>query len=136
MAVKYLSNRLKNLNVGISNYSEDKTSVSVTGHVGIGTDDATVQVSSANTSILAAGIVTAYQLYSTLYGEFKGGSVVADNIVGTALSVSGISTLGKVKISSGIVTASTGIVTYYGDGQYLTGLPVETTKSPDEAGKI
>jgi hypothetical protein len=32
------------------------------------------------------------------------------------LNVSGISTLGTVKISSGIVTASSGIVTYYGDG--------------------
>ena len=124
MAVKYLSNRLKNLKVGISNYSEDKTSVIVTGHLGIGTDDATAQVSVANTSILAAGIVTAYQLYSTLYGEFKGGSVTADNIVGDSLSISGISTLGTVKVSSGIVTATSGIVTYYGDGSNLSGVGV------------
>ena len=43
------------------------------------------------------------------------------NTVGISsnLNVSGISTLGSVKISSGIVTASSGIVTYYGDGQYL-----------------
>ena len=115
MAVKYLSNRLKNLKVGISNYSEDKTSVIVTGHLGIGTDDATAQVSVAYTSIVAAGIITAYQLYSTLYGEFKGGGVTADNIVGTALSISGISTLGNLKISSGIITATSGVVTYYGD---------------------
>ena len=33
--------------------------------------------------------------------------------------VSGVSTLGAVKISSGIITASSGIVTYFGDGQYL-----------------
>ena len=124
MAVKYLSNRLKNLKVGISNYSEDKTSVIVTGHLGIGTDDATVPVSVANTSIVAAGIITAYQLYSTLYGEFKGGSVTADNIVGDSLSISGISTLGTVKVSSGIVTATSGIVTYYGDGSNLSGVGV------------
>ena len=37
----------------------------------------------------------------------------------TNLNVTGISTLGTVKISSGIVTAASGIVTYYGDGQYL-----------------
>jgi hypothetical protein len=37
------------------------------------------------------------------------------------LNVTGISTLGTVKISSGIVTAVTGIVTYYGDGGKLTG---------------
>ena len=35
------------------------------------------------------------------------------------LSVIGISTLGTVQISSGIITASSGIVTYYGDGTYL-----------------
>ena len=39
----------------------------------------------------------------------------------TDLNVSGISTLGSVKISSGIVTAVSGVVTYYGDGSNLTG---------------
>jgi len=38
------------------------------------------------------------------------------------LNVSGISTLGNIKIVSGIVTAISGVVTYYGDGSYLTGL--------------
>jgi len=37
--------------------------------------------------------------------------------------VSGISTLGTVQISSGIVTATTGIVTYYGDGGRLINIP-------------
>jgi len=37
----------------------------------------------------------------------------------TDLIVSGVSTLGTVKIASGIVTAVSGIVTYYGDGRYL-----------------
>lgn len=36
------------------------------------------------------------------------------------ISVAGVSTLGGVRVSSGIITASSGIVTYYGDGQYLT----------------
>lgn len=40
----------------------------------------------------------------------------------TNLSVTGISTLGSVKIASGIVTATTGVVTYYGDGSQLTGV--------------
>ena len=44
------------------------------------------------------------------------------SITGTTLtnqlSVSGISTLGTVQISSGIVTATSGIVTYYGDASY------------------
>ena len=38
------------------------------------------------------------------------------------VNVSGISTLGTVKISSGIVTSASGIVTYYGDGSNLTGI--------------
>jgi hypothetical protein len=38
------------------------------------------------------------------------------------LNVSGISTLGIVQISSGIITATSGIVTYFGDGSNLTGL--------------
>jgi len=38
------------------------------------------------------------------------------------LNISGIATLGTVEISSGIVTAVSGVVTYYGDGQYLDGI--------------
>lgn len=55
----------------------------------------------------------------------------AINVIGgtgsvTSLNVSGISTLGTVQISSGIVTASSGIVTYYGDGSKLTGINIPT----------
>jgi len=35
------------------------------------------------------------------------------------LNATGVSTLGNVKISSGIITAASGIVTYYGDGNFL-----------------
>jgi len=43
------------------------------------------------------------------------------------LKVSAASTLGSVKVSSGIITATSGIVTFYGDGQYLTGITAEGT---------
>ena len=46
------------------------------------------------------------------------------------LKVSVASTLGTVEVSSGVITASnpsSGIVTYYGDGQYLTGITAEGT---------
>lgn len=51
-----------------------------------------------------------------------GGTTVIDN--SRQLNVVGVSTLGTVQISSGIVTATTtsGIVTYYGDGSKLTGI--------------
>lgn len=47
------------------------------------------------------------------------------------LVVSGITTLGTVKVSTGIVTATTGIVTYYGDAQYLTNAGVAVTYIPN-----
>jgi len=39
------------------------------------------------------------------------------------IDVVGVSTLGNVEVYSGIITAASGIVTYYGDGQYLQNLP-------------
>ena len=61
------------------------------------------------------------------YGIDVTGRTETDN-----LNVSGVSTLGTVKISSGIITAVSGIVTYYGDGSNLTGItggidPTENT---------
>ena len=47
--------------------------------------------------------------------------VVYDEVTGRNINITGVTTLGTVQISSGIVTATTGIVTYYGDGSYLTG---------------
>jgi len=38
------------------------------------------------------------------------------------LQVTGVSTLGTLKVSSGVVTATSGVVTYYGDGSKLTGV--------------
>ena len=53
------------------------------------------------------------------------GALTATTIVGTSLTISGISTLGSVQVSSGIITTTPGaigVVTYYGDGQHLTGV--------------
>jgi len=54
-------------------------------------------------------------------------SGISTNVIGgiasvTQLSVSGISTLGTIQISSGIISATTGIATYYGDGINLVGI--------------
>jgi hypothetical protein len=44
----------------------------------------------------------------------------SNDITGTGnINITGIITAGEIRIASGIVTASSGIVTYYGDGQYL-----------------
>jgi len=54
-------------------------------------------------------------------GATLGGHINISGTPGT-LNVSGIATLGTVKISSGIVTATSGVVTYYGDGSQLSGI--------------
>ena len=71
-------------------------------------------------SIISSGIITA----SSFTGNLTGTATTSTNVIGgiasvTSLSSSGISTLGTVRISSGIVTATSGIVTYYGDGTNL-----------------
>ena len=103
----YVSGKLKDLKVGLSSYSEGKTSLQITGNVGIGTTDPYASVGASNTSVLAVGILTANKIFSTGFGQFTGGGVVVDNIVGSALSVSGISTLANVKIAGGNVAIGT-----------------------------
>ena len=90
------------------------------GNLGIGTTSPTAKLW-VNGDGYFVGVVTSAGFY--VNGELIGqGGITGENIVGTSLSISGISTLGRVKISSGIVTASSGIVTYYGDGSKLTGV--------------
>jgi hypothetical protein len=48
------------------------------------------------------------------------GVTTVTNLTGQQLNVSGVSTLGTLQISSGIVTATSGIITYYGDGSKLS----------------
>jgi hypothetical protein len=50
------------------------------------------------------------------------GVTTTTSLTAQSLNVSGISTLGTVQVSSGVVTATSGIVTYYGDGSKLTGI--------------
>ena len=97
------------------------------------TDNDIIQISNIN----ASGIITAAQFIGTASTAsfattaYKlegfdpnnievGSATTAVDVIGgigsiTSLDVSGISTLGTVEISSGIVTATSGIVTYYGD---------------------
>ena len=103
----YVSGKVKDLKVGLSSYSEGKTSLQITGSVGIGTTNPYASVGASNTSVLAVGILTANKIFSTDFGQFTGGGILVDNIVGLALSVSGISTLANVKIADGNVAIGT-----------------------------
>ena len=92
---------------------ETFTVLGVRGSVGVGTNlpdyllDVRSPVSTGQTALYVQGDVRIT------------GDINADDVAINDLYASGISTLGSVKISSGIVTASSGIVTYFGDGVNL-----------------
>jgi hypothetical protein len=73
------------------------------------------------TDVYVSGIATIATLNSNngTITNLTGTSGSITNLTGTNVSYSGISTLGTVKISSGIITATSGIVTYFGDGVNL-----------------
>jgi len=54
--------------------------------------------------------------------DINGGDLEVANLDATDINVTGVSTLGTFKISSGIITATSGIVTYYGDGSKLANI--------------
>ena len=78
-------------------------------------------------NINASGVVTA----TTFIGNVNAGvgTITTFNSTnGTITNLTGTAaTIGTVKIVSGIITATSGIVTYFGDGQYLTGLAANPT---------
>ena len=80
----------------------------VTGNLDIGGDVTLDEISLRNISVSNQA--------SSLYVNVSG--VTTSN----NLAVTGVSTLGTVKVSSGVVTATAGVVTYYGDGSKLTGV--------------
>ena len=109
-------------------------------NVGLGTQVPTNPATSANTQIVSAGIVSAYQLYGD--GSALTGVAATDNINTNNIEVSGISTLGTASATTLTATTSvivgsavtsnasginvTGVVTatsFDGDGSALTGLP-------------
>ena len=53
---------------------------------------------------------------------YVSGVTTFTEVKGTSLSFSGVGTIANVKISSGIVSATSGIITYYGDGSKLTNI--------------
>ena len=101
----------------------------VSGNLGIGSTNPTSKLDVIGDARVT-GVITA----TTFSGNVNAGVGTITNLTGTAatittlnstngtitnLNVTGISTLGTVKVSSGIITATSGIVTYFGDGQYL-----------------
>lgn len=92
-----------------------------------------VQVDDDNFIVNANGLVGIGTSVPTEFLDVRGnvkvvGLVTASSVSTPNLQVSGVGTFatltdGTVRISSGIITASSGIVTYYGDGQGLINIP-------------
>jgi hypothetical protein len=102
--------------VGDGNFTGVVTASSFSGNASSATYATSAGIATYATS---AGIAT----YATSAGVSTSVSGGIASI--TSLNVSGISTLGTLTVSSGIVTATTGIITYYGDGSKLTGLTAQ-----------
>ena len=64
---RYVTSRFKDLKVGISSYSEDRTALEVIGNVGVGTTNPDVAVGTGNTAKLAVGVATANNIYAKQY---------------------------------------------------------------------
>ena len=130
-----------NLNIsGITTIGAGNTGVKIDGNTGIvtsisGVTTVTYYGNLVGTASTAGYATTAFNLDSTatsnLNVAYANTAGIATNVIGGIASVTslyvdatGISTLGTVKISSGIVTSNiVGVsVTYYGDGSKLTGV--------------
>ena len=82
---KYLSNRQKNLKLGIVSYTESNTVLEVTGKVGINTTNATSSLSVVG-DVSITGVVTA----TTFFGSLTGTSTTS--IISTYASTAGLAT--------------------------------------------
>ena len=106
--------RLGNTNVITADSSQN---------VGLGTEVPTNPATSANTKIVSAGIVTAYQLYGD--GSALTGVAATDNINTNNIAISGIATVGtSITMRDGAINV-TGVITatsFAGDGSALTGV--------------
>jgi hypothetical protein len=83
------------------------------GTVGTGTEYYNIGIATATTFVGALiGTATTSTNAQGLTGT---PNIIVGTINGSSINVSGISTLNTVQISSGIVTATSGIITYFGD---------------------
>jgi len=88
---------------------------------GTGATLTTLNVSGISTlGVTTTTNLTAQQL--NVSGISTLGVTTTTNLTAQQLNVSGIGTIGTVKISSGIITATSGVVTYFGDGSQLTNI--------------
>ena len=123
--VRFLSGRQQQQKIGIEGSTQDEKVLEVVGRVGIGT---TIFEPSKQLDVRGDVIVS---------GELTvGDTTFGTDITTRNLSASGIATLGTVEVSSGIITAVSGVVTYFGDGSQLTNLPSSGLNEIREEGSV
>ena len=123
----YLSGTVQNLQVGVEGHSEDhdsltvignlvlgtqrigggQTAFTVDGNIGVGTDTPTDAVGASNTSVLAAGIITAYKYYGD-GSSLTGISAAALQDTNGAIRV-------QANTSGAVITGVATATTYNGD---------------------
>jgi len=119
------------ISAGIATYATSSGIATYATSSGIATYATSSGIATYATS---SGIAT----YSTTAGiaTYATSSGISTSVIGgigsiISLNVSGISTLGTVNISSGIITATSGIITYYGDGSKLSGVSASSSAGVD-----
>ena len=136
---KFLSNRQKNLKVGISSYSENLTSLEVIGNVGIATTNATSRLWVAGDGYFT-GVVTASSFSgNVLTATYATSAGVSTSVIGgissvTQLNVTGVSTFtnGPVFIGSGVTTGTALQRLQVTGGAYVSGTVGVGTTNPRE----
>lgn len=94
------------------------------GSIIVGSGFTTIKFTGSQNTITGSGTTVEVTINGV---SLAGAAGTAFDVIGgiasvTDLNATGISTLGNVEINSGIITAKTGIVTYYGDGSNLTNI--------------
>ena len=122
---------------GVSNYSYLAGFSTVAGVAGFATVSNIASIAGFATVASIAGFSTVAAVAGFATVATQAG--ISTSVVGgvanvTSLNVSGISTLGTVNISAGIVTATSGVVTYYGDGSKLSGIAAGIATYANNAG--
>ena len=100
-----LNNIAQSVGYGTDNILQVNGNSYLGGSVGIGTTTPTSKLWVDGDGYFT-GILTANRIFSSQYGEFVGGSISGTNIVGTALSITGISTFTNGPVLVGTTTAT------------------------------
>jgi len=110
---KFLSNRQRELKIGISSYTDTSTVLEVTGRVGIGTTYAQADLYVSGDAIVT-GILTAPNLVSE---TISAGDIIAERIFGDGEGITNLLTnkvatpSGDQPVYIGFLTATAGIIT-------------------------